>query len=164
MAAGRERSGEYGDDVLVRKLRQLTVELDRFVEVLSVTHGTHRTDLNAIALILDAGHPLSPGELASALHLSASATTALLDRLESAGHVRRERSTTDRRRIELRVNPEAREFRRVFAPLGEELSRLWIEFGSAERRIIARFLTASIEATVRAKTTLPPEVRQGPTG
>lgn len=164
MAARRERSGEHGDDVLVRRLRQLTVELDRFVDVLSVTHGMHRTDLSAIALILDAGHPLSPGELASALHLSASATTALLDRLESAGHVRRERSTTDRRRIELRVHPEAREFRRAFAPLGEELSKVWVEFGSAERRIIARFLTASIEATVRAKTALPPEVRQGPTG
>ncbi|GAB3467811.1 MarR family winged helix-turn-helix transcriptional regulator [Actinophytocola sediminis] len=156
MAAGSEWPDEHGDDVLVRKLRQLTVELDRFIEVLSLTHGMHRTDLTAVALIVDAGQPLSPGELAHALHLSASATTALLDRLESAGHVRRERSTTDRRRIELRVNPEAREFRRAFAPLGRELSLGWGEFDGADRRVIARFLAASIDATVLARTALPP--------
>lgn len=156
--AGGGHTGEHGDDGLVRKLRRLTVENDHFVEVLSDTYGLHRTDLNAIALIIDAGRPMSPGELAAALHLSAPATTALLDRLEAAGHIRRERSTTDRRRVELRVSPEVLEFgRRVFTPLGAELSRAWAEFDSAERAVIDRFLTATIDATLRARASLPPE-------
>ncbi|PXY38204.1 MarR family winged helix-turn-helix transcriptional regulator [Prauserella flavalba] len=150
-----------GDDVLVRLLRQLTVENGEFVEILRQAHRMHRTDLNALAVIMEAtrsGGPPSPRELAEALHLSASATTALIDRLESAGHVHRTRSATDRRRVELRVEETALELARsLFTPLGEELSRTWTEFGPEERRIIERFLTVSIDATVRTKkAVLPP--------
>lgn len=161
MAPDERPAGEHGDEVLVRKLRRLTVENDRFAEVLREAHGMHRTDLNAVAVIMDAsrtGRSLSPRELADALHLSASATTALLDRLEAAGHVRRERSATDRRRVELHVEEPALALGRLlFAPLGQELTKVWTEFGDEERRIIDRFLTVTIEATVRTKKALPPK-------
>nr|WP_307831893.1 MarR family transcriptional regulator [Prauserella cavernicola] len=152
-----------GDGVLIRLLRQLTVENGEFVEILRQSHRMHRTDLNALAVIMDAtrtqGHAPSPGELAEALHLSASATTSLLDRLESAGHVHRTRSAADRRRVELHVEDQALELARgLFTPLGEEFARTWTEFGPEERRIIERFLTVSIEATVRTKkSVLPPK-------
>lgn len=148
------------DDMLIRALRRLTVESDRFVEELGQAYGLHRTDLSALALVIDAGRSLSPGELAEQLHLSASATTALLDRLEAAGHIRRARSTTDRRRVELRPGPEVPEFgRRVFAPLRGELAEAWAGFTAEQREVIERFLTASIEATVRAKSGLTPRPR-----
>ncbi|PRX44551.1 MarR family protein [Prauserella shujinwangii] len=155
MTSAHEKDEGFDDTALIRKLRQLTVETDHFAEIFRTAHHLHRTDLNALTVIMDAtlgGRSLSPGELAEALHLSASATTALLDRLEAAGHVVRDRSGEDRRRIELRIREPARELgRRFFGPLGTELAREWSGFTPEERQVIRRFLTATIEATVRTR-------------
>jgi DNA-binding MarR family transcriptional regulator len=69
-----------------------------------------RSDLNAIMWISSsaaAGRPITVGELAVNLGLGAPATTALVDRLESSGHVRRVRNTSDRRRVTLVMEPAA---------------------------------------------------------
>jgi DNA-binding MarR family transcriptional regulator len=140
---------------LVRLLRQLIVESDHFIGMLGEAHGMHRTDLNAMALIMDAkwrGEPMTPSRLAEAMHMSASATTSVLDRLESSGHVERVRSDRDRRRIELRVPEQALLLgRQFFVPLDTAFSDAWAGFGERERATIARFLTASIEATVAVR-------------
>lgn len=84
---------------LTRLLQALTVESDRYAERFGARHGLHRTDVNALALILAAarrGEPMSPSTLARDLELSPSATTALIDRLEAVGHVKRERPGGDR--------------------------------------------------------------------
>jgi len=153
---------------LVRLLRQLVVESDHFVDLFGQAQGMHRTDLNALALIMDAkgrGEPLSPGRLAEAMHLSASATTSVLDRLEAAGHVERARSTSDRRKVELRAPDGALEWgRRFFAPLDEAFGRAWAGFSDAEKDVVARFLTATVEATaaVRGRVAGPPAGSGGP--
>ncbi|MBW4716749.1 MarR family transcriptional regulator [Saccharothrix obliqua] len=140
---------------LVRLLRQLLVESDHFVGMFGDAHGMHRTDLNALALIMDArwrGEPLSPGKLAEAMHLSASATTSVLDRLEASGHVERARSTRDRRKVELRMSDKAMEFGKLFfAPLSTAYSAAWEGFTDVERDAIARFLAASVHATVAVR-------------
>ncbi|WP_433262109.1 MarR family winged helix-turn-helix transcriptional regulator [Actinosynnema sp. CS-041913] len=141
---------------LVRLLRQLIVESDHFVSLFGEVQGMHRTDLNALALIMDAkwrgGEPLTPGRLAEAMHLSASATTSVLDRLESSGHVVRTRSTRDRRKVELRVPDQALSLgRRFFTPLDGAFGEAWAGFSDAEKATIARFLAASIEATVAVR-------------
>ncbi|MFD1147714.1 MarR family winged helix-turn-helix transcriptional regulator [Saccharothrix hoggarensis] len=150
------------NSALVRLLRQLTVETDRFAEMFGEKQGMHRTDLNALAVIMDArwsGEPMSPSRLAAALHLSASATTSVLDRLEASGHVERVRSPHDRRKVELRVPDKALELgRRFFVPLDEAFTRAWEGFDDADREVVARFLAASIDATVavRAGLASPP--------
>lgn len=143
------------DDALGRLVRQLNVETDRFAELFGEAHGLHRTDLNALVVIMDAtarGEPISPTELARALHLTASATTAVLDRLEHAGHLHRDRSPRDRRRVELHMAGSARQLgQQFFLPLADALAREWAVFTPAERATIARFLTLSIAATVRTR-------------
>jgi DNA-binding MarR family transcriptional regulator len=151
---------EYSDGELARLLRQLTVETDRFSEVFGEAHGMHRTDLNALVVIMDGerqGHPVSPTSLARALHLSASATTAVLDRLESAGHVARGPDPSDRRKIGLTMAATALELgERFFRPLASEMKASWAEFTPVERETVARFLVLSIEATVRVRATMTP--------
>ncbi|UMP04539.1 MarR family winged helix-turn-helix transcriptional regulator [Amycolatopsis sp. EV170708-02-1] len=148
------------DDLLVLLLRQLTVESDRFAEMFGEAHGLHRTDLNALAVIMDAarmGTPMSPSALANALHLSASATTAVLDRLERAGHLHRDRSATDRRKVELRMHEKAREIgAEFFLPLGERYAEAWREMEEDERRTVVRFLRSTIAATVEVRGRLAP--------
>jgi DNA-binding MarR family transcriptional regulator len=154
------------NSALVRLLRQLTVETDRFVEIFGEKQRMHRTDLNALALIMDArwsGEPMSPTRLAEALHLSASATTSVLDRLESSGHVERTRSPHDRRKVELRVPDKALELgRRFFGPLDGAFTRAWQQFDDADKEVIARFLGASIDATVAVRADLAALTDQAP--
>ncbi|MER5264001.1 MarR family transcriptional regulator [Actinosynnema sp. NPDC002837] len=144
--------------VLVRLLRQLTVETDRFVEIFGERQRMHRTDLDALAVIMDArwgDEPMSPTRLAEALHLSASATTSVLDRLEASGHVERARNPHDRRKVELRVPAKALELGRdFFEPLDHAFTRAWRQFDDADKEVIARFLTASIDATVAVRAGL----------
>ncbi|MFI6519810.1 MarR family winged helix-turn-helix transcriptional regulator [Spirillospora sp. NPDC050679] len=87
--------------------------------------GLHSTDAEALIEILGAeerGVPLSPARLSERISLSSGATTALLNRLEQAGHVVRTREHTDRRIVTLhssqRVQHLADEF---FGPLAERV-------------------------------------------
>jgi DNA-binding MarR family transcriptional regulator len=140
---------------LMLAMRRFNVESDRFVERFAVEHGLHRTDLNAVVVILDAftaGRPLTPGELGSELNLSPPATTALINRLEQVGHVERRRSTTDRRKVEVVLREQAiRLAGQFFAPLGRHLTSVIEEFSPQERQVIGRFLAGSTEATVTAR-------------
>lgn len=92
---------------LVRELRLFSGEIERYVAQMSHVHTMHRTDLTALALVMDHGG-LSPGEISEGLGLSPSATSAMLDRLESAGHVRRARVESDRRSVRVEVTDSAR--------------------------------------------------------
>ncbi|ALG11965.1 MarR family winged helix-turn-helix transcriptional regulator [Kibdelosporangium phytohabitans] len=159
----RNASGD--DATLVRLLRQFNVESDQFTRLFGDAHGLHRTDMNALVIVMEAtrrGRPITPGELARALHLSASATTTVLDRLVAAGHVRRDRDQADRRRIELVTSPTAMKAgERFFRPLGVELSHAWRDFSDDERAVIARFLTASVEAAAHARAKLSQRTTAG---
>lgn len=105
-AAIRRPTGPAED--LVRELRTLTGDLERYVLQMSHLHDMHRTDLSAIGMVMDGGGA-SPKEISTALGLSPSATSAMLDRLERAGHVERRRSASDRRGVEVQVTDSARE-------------------------------------------------------
>ncbi|WP_238016010.1 MarR family transcriptional regulator [Dactylosporangium sp. AC04546] len=138
-------------DALIDLLRRFNVEADRFIDVFTRAHGLHRTDMNAIAHIWRSTEPLTPGELAKRLSLSPAATTALIGRLERAGHVGRVGDTEDRRRVHLEMLPSARALALAFfTPLGEQLRGAFAEFSDAElavtERVLARVLTATTNA------------------
>lgn len=92
---------------LVRELRSFSGEIERYIAQMSHVHTMHRTDLTALALVMDRGGA-SPGQISDGLGLSPSATSAMLDRLESAGHVRRTRVASDRRSVRVEVTDSAR--------------------------------------------------------
>src|SRR5919107_5302492 len=91
-------------------LRRLTVELDAVGQRFAGLHGLGRTDVRALVAIMDAartGSALTAGALGSAVELSSASVTALVDRLERAGHVRRVRDADDRRRVALELSESA---------------------------------------------------------
>jgi len=66
--------------------------------------GLHSTDATALMEITAAeekGTPLSPARLGERISLTSGATTALLNRLEKAGHIVRTRENADRRVVTL---------------------------------------------------------------
>jgi DNA-binding MarR family transcriptional regulator len=70
--------------------------------------GLHGTDYRGIDL-LDQEGPMTAGRLADRVRLSPGATTAMIDRLEQKGLVRRTHDPEDRRRVLVEVTPVVRE-------------------------------------------------------
>ena len=60
--------------------------------------GINATDLNCLNILSFSGH-MTAGELARATGLTTASITGVVDRLEEAGYVTRERDPQDRRRV-----------------------------------------------------------------
>lgn len=77
-----------------------------FQDAVARSAGLNSSDLQAVGLLMSQG-PATPGELAARVGLTAGgAITAMIDRLERAGYVRRERDTVDRRRVLVHANTD----------------------------------------------------------
>ncbi|MFJ6698301.1 MarR family winged helix-turn-helix transcriptional regulator [Streptomyces sp. NPDC091272] len=124
------------------QLRRMNGEINRLVHGFAAGQGLHPTDIQALAAILDSETPLTPGKLREHLGLTSGAVTACLDRLESAGHIRRSRESTDRRVVHLHYLPGARVSARThFMPLAEATERARGRFDDDELALVLRFLT-----------------------
>jgi DNA-binding MarR family transcriptional regulator len=91
---------------LGREIVEFQNATDAVDEAVSEILGINRTDMRALGLLQFRG-PMTAGQLAEAAALSPGATTAVLDRLERRGFVRRRPDAEDRRRVLVEVTPEA---------------------------------------------------------
>jgi DNA-binding MarR family transcriptional regulator len=130
-------------------LRRLSVELDAVGQRFADLHGLGRTDVRALVAIMDAarrGEPLTAGGLGAAVSLSSASVTALVDRLERAGHVRRVRDPADRRRVVLEMTATAMAAGTAFfGGLQRDLVAAMDGYSDADLAVIRRFLTAMTE-------------------
>jgi DNA-binding MarR family transcriptional regulator len=137
---------------IVSLLQSNSVEGQQVGHAFAQRHGLHPTDLQALIAVMHAegrGEPLTPGRLGEAIGLSSGATTAAIDRLERAGHLRRSRESKDRRVVHLRYGEPgmaiAMEF---FGPLGARTDRVMAQFSDAELALIHKFLEGMHAALV----------------
>ncbi len=80
-------------------MREFMARAVLFQDAVARSVGVNGTDMQVVGLLMSEG-PATPGELASRAGLtSGGAITAVVDRLERDGYVRRERDTDDRRRV-----------------------------------------------------------------
>ncbi|MER7989780.1 MarR family transcriptional regulator [Streptomyces noursei] len=135
---------------LVHLLREVTVRLDLAGARFAARNGLHPTDLRALIALLDAaraGEELTAGRLGARLGLNSAGTTALVDRLERLGHLRRVRDTRDRRRVLLVVDARAIALgQSFFGPPIERVRSLLDTFDADERAAVRRFLTGVRDA------------------
>ncbi|MFD8706430.1 MarR family transcriptional regulator [Kitasatospora sp. NPDC059648] len=140
---------------LVHLLRALTVELDLLGGEFARLHGLHPTDLRALIQMLDAvraGTHLTPGRLGEQLRLNSAGTTAVVDRLERLGHIRRIRDTRDRRRVLLVIEQQAMELgQSFFGPLIDGMVTTLGDFDAAELAAARRFLLAMTRVVAAAR-------------
>ncbi|CUU56415.1 DNA-binding transcriptional regulator, MarR family [Parafrankia irregularis] len=142
---------------LVHLLRAVTVEFDLLGARFAARHGLHPTDVRALIHLLDAarvGTRATPGWLGEQLLLNSAGTTALVDRLERLGLVRRSRDTADRRRVLLEVEEKATELGwTFFGPVIGEVVAAADGFEAGELETVRRFLTSVLESAGRARST-----------
>jgi DNA-binding MarR family transcriptional regulator len=127
---------------LIALLHQTGEGMDRLAQRMAEVSGAHPTDLTAISLLARHTEPVTVGRLGTELHLSKAATTALVDRLEKAGHVHRVRDATDRRRWHLQVTESAHLVAQtVLEDFLHRTRTALADYNSTELRTAQRFLT-----------------------
>jgi len=133
-------------DELCQRLRRFGLERDRFKAAVARSTGVSQADFNALEHLDDEG-PLTPGQLAERLNLTAGAVTALIDRLERAGWVSRTPHPSDRRSHVLALTESARTTgEQAFGPWVADMEAAVARLSPAEREAAARFLDAVTEA------------------
>ncbi len=145
--------GDVDRQELALLLRRLTVELDAVGQRFAELHGLNRTDVRALVAVMDAarrGTSLTAGALGEAVDLRSASVTALVDRLERVGHLRRVRDPEDRRRVSLEMSDTAMaaggEF---FGGLQRDMVAAMSDYSDEELEVVARFLTAMTDVIVR---------------
>lgn len=111
--------------------------------------GINVTDLNCMNILSFSGQ-MTAGELAKATGLSTASITGVIDRLEQAGFVRRERGVQDRRRvlIQLQVERLLPIIAPVFGPMMGAWQRLADRYTDDELTLIVQFYD-QIEQIIR---------------
>lgn len=148
-----ERDGHDGTgQEIVRLLREVADGLGALATRFAARHGTHPTDIRALSCLLDArdtGVPLTAGRLGARLGLNSAGTTALVDRLERLGHVRRVRDTHDRRRVLVVLEETSVPFgRSVHEPLADRSAILLKGYDEHQLAALREFLE-DVRAAVR---------------
>ncbi|MBN1091167.1 MarR family transcriptional regulator [Blastococcus sp. TML/M2B] len=144
-------------------LRRLNVELDAVGQRFAHEQGLNRTDVRALVAIMDAarrGEALTAGRLGEAVELRSASVTALVDRLERVGHVRRAKDDADRRRVVLQMSETAMAAgSEHFGGLAQDMAAAMEGYAPEELAVVRRWLedmTAVITRHARAEGEPPP--------
>jgi DNA-binding MarR family transcriptional regulator len=101
--------------------------------------GVNRTDARCLD-ILDRLGRITAGRLAEESGLTTGAVTAMIDRLERAGHVRRVRDEEDRRRVLVEVTPRTRKMaEKLYEPLSARWAEVSKEFTNEQLEFLLEF-------------------------
>jgi DNA-binding MarR family transcriptional regulator len=92
--------------------------------------------------LLQVHGPLTPGQLAELSGLTTGTVTGVIDRLEGAGFVRRERDPSDRRKVLVILEEQhlGRQMAPLYAGQAESLAKVADSFDAEQREVIADFL------------------------
>src|SRR5215470_16650822 len=102
--------------------------------------GINATDLNCLNILSFSGR-MTAGELARATGLTTASITGVVDRLEEAGFVTRERDPHDRRRVVVQIVLERaiRDVASVFLPMIQDWQKVAAHYSDDELRLIVDF-------------------------
>ena len=111
--------------------------------------GINATDLNCLNILSFRGQ-MTAGELARATGLTTASITGVVDRLEEAGYVTRERDPHDRRRVvvKLVVDRAMHDVANLFLPMMRAWREMAARYSDDELRLIVDYY-ARVEQVLR---------------
>ena len=140
--------------------RELSTHTVLFHETLAARLGIAPTDIKCIGVIGFSRRPVTAGDLVAATGLTSGAVTGIIDRLEHAGFVRRERDPDDRRRVIITPLPAAaQKVASLFDDLGKAMMKLASSLTDAELAAVERYMLECMkilrDETARLRTSAP---------
>ncbi|HME55448.1 MAG TPA: MarR family transcriptional regulator [Candidatus Lokiarchaeia archaeon] len=103
--------------------------------------GLNDTDHKCLDMMIRNPQPLTPSELAVATGLTTGAITGVVDRLEKAGYIRRERDGKDRRRVTLHpIQEKVQEIVQLFDTMTEAARDFLSQYSDSELAFISNLI------------------------
>jgi DNA-binding MarR family transcriptional regulator len=134
-----------------RAVRQLLLANTEAQHALARRLGLGVNDLAALEHLFGVPQGLGPADLGRLLGIRSASATALVDRLEAAGHVVRESHGSDRRRRVVRPTAHARvELLGALQPLVDAVEEAAAGLGEPEREVVEAFLLRAADLVHRA--------------
>jgi DNA-binding MarR family transcriptional regulator len=130
---------------VIKNLRKLSTRMVLFQQNAAHSLGVVHTDFKTADILNETG-PLTAGELAKVTGLSTGSVTALIDRLELAGYVRREKDPNDRRRVLIAPIEERKAvIKEHYLPLNKAMTELCSKYNEEEISLIIDFIENTIK-------------------
>ena len=145
MSSGSQEKGTQVSGELARELRQFNGLGAALFRAAAARTGMTVTDIEVIDN-LDSVGPMPAGQLADLTGLTTGAITGMLNRLEEAGLVRRERDPMDGRRVIVRLEKdrdEMREINSTFDVLAQEWDEMASHYTNEQVTFLLEFLKRS---------------------
>ena len=121
-----------------------------FGQAVANVAGISNSDLECLDFLNLEGR-VTAGRLAEVTGLTTGAITGVVDRLEKAGFVRRERDETDRRKVFIAVVPETTaRIAQFYVPMQRAMQKLWSTYSDAELKLLLRFAGEGYKAVLEA--------------
>src|SRR6185369_5447138 len=150
---------------LENALRRSSAQGVIFGQTVANTVGISGSDLECLDFLNLEGR-VTAGRLAEVTGLTTGAITGVVDRLEKAGLVRRERDEQDRRKVFISVVPEtAMKIGQLYVPMQQAMEKVFGAYSDEELRLLLRFATEGYKGVLAATEALkglldtPPEKR-----
>jgi DNA-binding MarR family transcriptional regulator len=112
--------------------------------------GISSSDLECLDFLNLEGR-VTAGRLAELTGLTTGAITGVVDRLEKAGLVRRERDDNDRRKVFIAIVPEnVAKVGKFYAHMQRAMLKQWESYSESELRLLLRFMTQGYQTMLAA--------------
>ena len=125
---------------LTQQLRKYGMRSVLFQQNMALKLGVFPTDLKTADILNETG-PITAGELARITGLTTGAVTALIDRLEKAGIVKREKDLNDGRRVV--IAPVAKRHKEIlehYQTLAQATKAMCVDYDEKEMELILTFV------------------------
>jgi DNA-binding MarR family transcriptional regulator len=151
---------------LVRELenamRKSSAQRTIFSQTVADRAGISNSDMECVDF-LNVGGRMTAGRLAELTGLTTGAITGVVDRMEKAGLVRRERDVDDRRKVFIvPAADRVMEIGRFYVPLQRAMARLVDQYPDAELNLLLRFATENYQALLGATGELKAMIEAAP--
>ena len=139
---------------LEEAMRRSSAQGVLFGQTVANVAGISGSDLECLDFLNLEGR-VTAGRLAEVTGLTTGAITGVVDRLEKAGFVRRERDETDRRKVFIATVPEnVATIGRYYVPMQAAMHKVWSSYSEAELHLLLRFATDGYKAVLEATEAL----------
>ena len=126
--------------------RHYTASYALFNQALADYFGMHPTDVQCLNLLSLERTPVTTGRIADLTGLTTGSATRLVDRLERAGYVTRERDPADRRRVLVTTVPaRMAEFGRVWDGLSGGWWRMFDDYDDDQLAVLLTHMRRTID-------------------
>ena len=126
-------------------LRKVSAQSVLLSDTVARLVGLNSTDLECLDLLFLSG-PATAGRLAAHTGLTTGATTAVIDRLERAGYVRRTRDTQDRRVVVVEALPAGiKRIEPLYRRLARSMDQLHHAYDERQLALVADYLSRAVD-------------------